>query len=619
MKFLTISTLKLALFWMIYFFLLRLAFVLFHLHLISLDGIGVQEVAAVFYHSLKLDLSTASYLVVLSFVLFSAYAATGKYIFLRLNQFFVGILILVNALITAAELGLYSEWKSKLSAKAISYLARPEEVFQTAGGGQTFQLIFIWVLLSLTGLWLFYHFFRPDARLIAAKSAKNLVAIIWLLPLLFFGARGGWAAIPVSVSSAYFSKHAILNAASLNSFYNITFSLLNAQRLDKENIFAVMPEDQARAIVRQIHAVEKDSTTKILKLDRPNIVVLLLESWSADLIESLGGEAGITPHFRELEKDGLLFTHFYANANRSQQAIGSLYAGLPGIPITTITDHPDKYASLPSFSKVLNGSGYETAFYFGGQLNYGNILSYLISNEIDVIVEGKDLPGDLPRGRLGVHDGIMLPFVAGQLDRLKEPFFTTVFTLSSHAPYDYPMEQLITWPKLEKEFVNGAHYTDKAIAAFFAEARGRKWFDNTLFIIMADHSKGTYRNHPLESFDYHKIPLLLCGPALKDSLKGKTFMPICGNTDLPATLLKQLNLSSESFSWSKNVFNAGYKPFAYFELNEGLGWIRPEGFFVWDKFADRYFQNTLPAPLQDSVVREGKAYLQVLYGDFLKY
>lgn len=619
MKKLSLILLRLYLFWMVYFFCLRAVFILYHIQLLRIEEIPVKESLYSFVAALKLDFATASYVILPSFLLLLLSAIFSQKILRKLHHFFQYLLIFLFALIVGAELGLYAEWKSKLTAKALSHLSHPLEIFQTVSGLQFTSLILIWLGLSFGGVWLYRRLAGRYADSPPPLNVRATISSLWLLPLIFLGARGGWAAIPVSISSASFSQHSILNAASVNSFYNIGFSLLSAYQLNGENIFATMNDSEARNIVQKLHQVEKDSTLNILKIKRPNIVVLLLESWSADLIESLGGEPGITPNFKELEKDGLLFTSFYASANRSQQAMGSLYAGLPGLPITHIADHPEKYNALPSLTRKLKSEGYSSAFYFGGQLNYGNILTFLLHNQIDVIVEGKDLPSSMPRGRLGVHDGILLPYVAQQISELKTPFFCTIFTLSSHSPYDYPMEQVITWPKLEKPFVNGGHYTDKALKAFFDEARNSSWYDQTLFVVMADHSKSTYRNHPLESFEHHKIPLLLCGPALKDEFRGKQMNVICGNTDVPATLLKQLGLESKEFVWSKNILNRYYRPFAYFELNEGLGWKTDEGYFVWNKFADTYYQKSLPAENEEKILKEGKAYLQVLYGDFLNY
>ena len=209
-----------------------------------------------------------------------------------------------------------------------------------------------------------------------------------------------------------------------------------------------------------MHEVQKDTTVYISKYERPNIVFVLLESWPGDVIESLGGEPGITPEFGKLVEDGLLFTKFYASGNRSQQANASIFSGLPAIPITTLSDYPEKYAAVPSLVKKLNSQGYFTSFYFGGELTYGNLKSFLVYNEFDLIVEGDDLSSDYPRGKLGVHDEAVFNQFSKELKLMNQPFFSTVFTLSSHSPYDYPGERPIDWIKIENKFVNSVHYSE---------------------------------------------------------------------------------------------------------------------------------------------------------------
>ena len=349
------------------------------------------------------------------------------------------------------------------------------------------------------------------------------------------------------------------------------------------------------------------------------MVIILLESWSADLIESLGGDPSIAPNFHELEKEGLLFTNFYASANRSQQAIASIIGGLPGLPVTTITNHQEKYYAIPSIIQPLDSLGYYTSFYFGGELNYGNIMSYLRYNDFDHIVEGKDVDERFHKGKLGIQDTDMLPWAAKDLSKQPEPFFTTIFTLSTHSPYDYPkgyFEEL-EWPQLEKVFVNSGKYTDVAIKLFMEMAKEQPWYDNTLFLFMADHSHPSYKNYPLESFEYHKIPLLFYGEPLMDSLRGTTYDKICGNTDIPATILSQLGVKHDEFIWSKDVFNTCYKPFAFFELYSGLGWKTDEGECVINN--DNMLKNTFPEDKSDSLVRQGKAYMQYHFDLFNNY
>ena len=406
---------------------------------------------------------------------------------------------------------------------------------------------------------------------------------------------------------------------TVNPVYNLAENVTNDRKVKDNAHFNYMDFETAEKITKETHQVECDSTMNILKTERPNVLIVLLESWSGDLIETLGGDPSITPNFHELEKDGLMFTNFYASANRSQQAIASIFGGLPGLPVTTITNHQEKYYAIPSIIQPLDSLGYYSSFYFGGELNYGNILSYLRYNEFNRVVEGKDVTEHFHKGKLGIQDTDMMPWAAKDISSQPEPFFTTIFTLSTHSPYDYPkIFDELEWPQLEKVFVNSAKYTDIAIKLFMDKAKQQPWYDNTLFLFMADHSHPSYKNHPLESFEYHKIPLLIYGEPLQDSLRGTTFDKICGNTDIPATLLAQLGVKHDEFIWSKDVFNTCYKPFAFFELYSGLGWKTDEGEFIVTT-NNKVLKNTFPEEQSDSLTRQGKAYMQYHFDLFNRY
>jgi hypothetical protein len=137
---------------------------------------------------------------------------------------------------------------------------------------------------------------------------------------------------------------------------------------------------------------------------------------------------------------------------------------------------------------------------------------------------------------------------------------------------------------------------------------------------MADHSHRTYRNHPLGSFEHHKIPLLILGGALKPEFKNQVYSQVSGNTDITATLLSQLNMDHSAYIWSKDLLNVYYKPFAFFELNEeGFGFQRSDGYVVWDQKAHQFLQKDIPPDQEKQIVKEGDAYLQVLFEDFLAY
>lgn len=625
MKKLLFTLLKMMVFLLVLFASMRIVFVMKYWSLVAVDEIPFGEIMKGFWSALPLDIATASFMLALPAIyMFVSYAIDKETLFAPLRWYFY-LMVAVYNLAAFGDIGIYGEWRTKLSYRALLYLQNPSEVINTAETEHTLLLIVLWSVFTVLFCWLYTKLVEPDFTESEEKEdyKPNVYVLsgsfVLVLGMLFLGMRGGLNEIPITSSKVYYSSHKFANEMCVNPAYYLVENILNSKKVETRAHFNYMDMESAKRRTESLHEIACDSTVNILKIERPNIVVILLESWSADLIESLGGEPGITPNFRELEKDGLLFTNIYASANRSQHAMSSLFGGLPGMPVTTITNHPDKYYAVPSLVKKMDSIGYHTSFYFGGELNYGNILSYLRYNEFDEIVEGKDINEGFFKGKLGYHDTDVMPWYVEQLSRYEQPFFSTLFTQSSHSPYDYPkIFEEIEWPAIEKQYVNSGYYTDIAIGMFMEKAKQQEWYDSTLFVFVADHSHATYKNHRMESFDHHKIPMLIYGEPLQDSLRGMTFDKICGNTDLPATILAQLGMKHDEFIWSKDVFGKCYKPFAFFELNNGLGWKTPEGEFVYSN-TGVYIKNTLPEAVRDSVVKDGKAYMQYHFDLFNSY
>lgn len=608
-------------FWLILFATERTVFLLWYAKSISGEGIGFTEVLSVYSNALKLDLSTVSYILLLPFLLLSVRLFTGMRWMEKITKVYVALVIVVYVLICVAEIGLYQEWNTKLSYKALVYLHHPGEVINSMQTYQFVVLSLLWIVQSVFFIYVYNRFFTvhlPEG----SKNIPLLLRISWmvLIPVfLFIGMRGGFREIPITASQPYFSKHNILNITAVNPGYNIAFNIWENSGVNVYDPFFKFTDEEALQIVQKIRQAPKDTTVVITHVRRPNIVFVLLESWPADVIESLGGEPGITPEFHQLEEEGLLFTNFYATGNRSQQGNASIYAGLPAIPVTTLADHSEKYDALPSLVKVLNEEGYFTSFYFGGQLIYGNLKSFLMHNEFDLIREGDDFDPQLPRGKLGVHDQYVLQKYAGDLKKMPQPFFSTVFTLSSHSPYDYPGDRPIDWIKTENKFINSVHYTDSCLGSFFDEMKASAVWDSTLFFIMSDHSHLSYKGYPLWSFAYHQIPLLITGGALKEGFAGTQRTRICTNNDIPATVLKQLDLPAGEFVWSRNMLNPYSPEYAFFELNDGFGWKRPYGDLVKSVVNKWYYQKNAPVKKRSQLEKEGYAYVQVLLKEFLSY
>lgn len=605
---------------MLLFAMARLAFMVVYSGMIISTGAGLTEVLSAFVYALHLDAATACYLVIIPFLSLVVWLLiSGKWIrhFLFWYSCFISLAV---ALMLGGELGLYSEWKTKLNYKALMYLRHPSEVFNSIS---TWQFILWFVVIALfmfLVVQVYRRWFAIRIHVVKRRWWYIPVFIILAAPCIGLGLRGGIQEIPINQSASFYSTHGVLNAASVNTTFNLYISIFENRAFLDKNPYEIMPRQKAEAAVKRIFTPLCDSTQTILTTRRPNVVLIILESWSADLIESLGGDPGITPEFAKLEKEGILFGQAYAGGSRSEQGMAALFSGFPPHPFTSITVQPDKYSGLASLPSVMNKADYATSYYFGGQLIYGNIKSYIMFTGFQKIVEMDGFDESVPRGKLGVHDQYTLDRLLTDLDKEKQPFFTSLFTLSTHSPYDQPMEEKLNWGGNERHYINSAYYTDWCLGRFFNEASSKPWYANTLFILVADHSHNSYRNWDPKTFEYHHIPMLWIGDVIKPEWRGKRFDKLVSQTDIAATLLHQLRLPDTAFVWSRDVFNKCYDEAAYHAMDDGvLGWKRPDGYFIEMMAFRKTFAEDLPPQRADSIRSEGYAFLQVLFQQYLDF
>lgn len=616
------SLFKQYFFWLIVFALTRAVFYIYYYNLIIQDNIPFTDVIYSFWYAIPLDISTASYILLIPFLILVIQSVVFSRSLSKITFAYAALMIVVYVLITVGELGVYEEWKTKLQFKALNYLAHPDEIYNSAESSAFVTLTAILIAEIVFFIWFYRRFFFIKIIYPVRSIIFSSIFLIIGSGILFLGIRGGVSEIPITQSKSYFSKYNFINLGSINSGYSLLFSTIENYQFRNENPFNYYDQEVASERVSRLHSIDNDTTISILKTNRPNIVIILLESWSADLIESLDGEPGITPEFKNLEKEGLLFTNFYASGNRSEQAMTSIFAGFPSTPITAISHSLDKIAQLPSLTKLLIKNGYSTSFLFGGELMYGGISSFISINGFQDIREGKDFDGNIPRGKLGIPDEFMFKEQVNLVDSEQEPFFSVLFTLSTHSPYDQPMDDVINWAKSKNQngYLNSAYYTDKCLGEYFKEVKTKPWYSNTLFILVADHSHGTYKHWPVHNRNYRRVPMLFYGDVLKDEFKGAVFDKLSSQTDITTTLLAQLNIKSNDFAWSRDLFNPEISDFVFYESTDGVGWITPNGYFVYSNTINDFMELNINPPIYtDSIVKDGKSYLQVLFQEFMDY
>ncbi len=643
LKKLPFTFLREYLFWLAFFAVCRTVFLLYNLD--ELKGIGFGEILSAYVHALYLDTSMASYLLAVPFLLFFLAYAFSRNIFLRINTVYSVIIIALLSLITVSELEIYNEWGVKLNVKALKFLEHPAEVLNTV---RTSFLVF--GLLGAAALIFAGIYLRkkmcvrevvPEGTRV--KNIVNVIVFFAVTPvLLVLGLRGGLQEIPIQQSDAYFSKHNILNLTAVNSGWNLGQSVFENKKVMGENPFNYYPMEEAKRTVAEIYRTEKDTTVSILRASRPNIVLCILEGWSGDCFKEMGGYDSITPGMQKLIRDGVFFENIYASGDLSDQGMSCIFSGFPAQPMSlSITTQPNKYVHLPCINTELKQAGYHTSYLFGGQLSYGNIKAYMYYNNFDRILEGKDFEASVPQGKLGVHDEYMLARELKELRTEKEPFFSACFTLSSHSPFDEPYKEKLHWGGDERRYINSVSYADSAIYDFVQKAKKEKWYDNTLFVFVSDHSHRSPKQWDNHRPEYRRIPMLFYGNVIKDEYKGHRVKKLASQIDLAATLLSQLNISPKRFKWSKNIFNPYSPGFAYYEAYDGLGWVREgmenvrgeledvrNGPYVKKEFPyivyshagnNIPFENTADAQQRTRLEKEGKSFLEVMFQEYTDY
>jgi len=612
---------------MLFFAFSRTIYLIYLLRELVQEQTGFVNTVATYWHALKVDLATTCYIMFIPFFLLVVQSIYSPKWFNSINKIYTAILITAYSFITGAELGIYHEWETKLHFKGLLYLTNPSEIYNSAETLTFFILLAIVVFQIGIAIFAYNRWFYINLIRIKRNFIFSFLFLIITPGLLVLGARGGIQPISINLSDSYFSKHNILNLAATNSAYNLYISIDENYKNMGKNPFEFYDMDVAGQVVDELYKAEKDTTVSILSTEQPNIVLLIMESWTGDLIESLGGDPGITPEFNNLEKGGILFTGVYSSGTRSEQGMGCILGGFPALPISSITVQPDKYAKLSSINEILIDHGYSTSFYYGGQLVYGNMKSYIYYNGFHRIKEIYDFDDDLPRGKLGIHDEFVMDEQLNDLESEKNPFFSVIFTLSTHSPFDMPLDNPVNWGYDDSwganreinDYLNSAYYTDQCLGEYFQKARQQSWFENTLFIIMSDHSHHSYRNQGYHSPGYHLIPLFFYGEVIKEEFRGKKINKIGSQTDLAATLLQQLGMDFSSFNWSKDLLNPYTPEFAYVAFEEGIGWIRPSGYFFYDKRVDVFYCKEINPSQEEITIKEGKSFLQMVYQDYLDY
>lgn len=598
---------KLLLFWFGFFIFQQVLFIFFNSD--SYTGSSSELFECVLL-GLRMNLAGILFILALPvlFLILSFWGLAQK-IALAVIKWETLIIIVIATLLCTVDIGIYKAWGTKFNAKALAYLAFPKDVFPLLYAKATLFLFPV-ILLEL----IFFFWWRKkmlsNFEFIPVKIPLRLVLSILLVVGFIIGVRGGTQKIPLNRNQVFYSKHSLLNYAAMNSFWNFADLLFHPIENTK-NPYLFYDQKLAQTYFQDFNCASKDTSIQILTSTRPNLVLIFLESWTADVVECVGGEKGVAPKYSELAKEGMLFTNFYSSGFRTEQGLLAMLSAFPAQPQGSVIYSWGKFDKLPNLYNELDSAGYATSFYYGGRLQFDNVEAYLRSGGAQRMVGEHDYPFK-KKTIWGAYDEEIFDLHLSDLQKSKQPFFSMLGTITTHEWWDTDVPVLFKDSKSAEadKYRNTVHYSDSCLYAYIKAAQKQDWYKNTLFILVADHGCRVPQLRNNYDVGRHHIPMLLLGGALKPEYQGKINDRIASHTDLAATLFAQLNIHSNKFTRSKNIFNPYSPAFAYYAFDNGFGIVTKNKSVIYDNYQAKDILNAEPDSLSERLIKYGKAYLQ---------
>lgn len=570
-------------------------------------GLSISDYLQVMVHGLQLDATVAGYLTVIPLLLtLLSVWIPGRYITFILKGYFF-IVACIISLIFVVDIALYPYWGFRLDATPLFYLQSPSDALASAPASTLILQTLVFVVYTYGIFWALKRFVLPlMPEQYVKKMFSNSVQLVLLGGILFIPIRGGVTTSTANVGMVYFSKNQFLNHSAINPCFSFLASLSKQQDFAAQyNYFS---ESQRSKIFKKLtNQPQGDSIPELLTTKNPNIILILMESFSANAIEVLGGEAGVTPNINRLSKEGILFSNMYANSFRTDRGIVAVLNGYLSQPTTSIMKYPAKSQTLPSIAKSLQKKGYTSDMLYGGDINFTNMQSYFFSSGYSKVTADRDFPLKSRLSKWGANDDITFAHLYQSMtdNSRKEPFFSTFLTLSSHEPFEVP------YNRLKDPYLNSVAFTDSCLGDFIDKLKKLPLWNNTLIVLVSDHGfryPASVKEHDPKR--YH-IPMLWLGGAIKEP---RVIANYGNQTDLAATLLYQLDLPHKEFTFSNNMVDSLQPAYAFYSYNNGFGFIDTTGVSVYDCESEKPLI-IKPEAGNEIRLNNGKALLQTLYDD----
>lgn len=592
------------------------------------------ELPAVIWHGLPLDLSMAGYLSVIpGFLSIAVVWLKRDLVKPIMNTYFIiaSLFITCSFLLNAS---LYPYWKYPLDSTPLFYFfTSPADAIASVSIWQVILSIVILIVLTI-GVW-FTLRMRGEKRQQYSRYSygyggfgsgkrnrfddfdrhrgRTSIILLLLTGLLFLPIRGGITVSTMNTGQAYYSQNAYLNHSAVNPLFSLLESITHQE--DFASQYRFMKDKEADKIFATMTSTSDENTYPLLneatfKKGTPDILIVIMESFASDIMPSMGSYKDVAVCLDSIAQQSILFTRFYANSFRTDRGMVSILSGYPAQPTTSIMRYPRKTSQLPSIARNLaKYKNYKTTYYYGGDADFCNMRSYLVSQGYQHIISDANFPIEDKLSKWGVPDHIlaakMMEDIKAQQNE-KRPMLRILQTSSSHEPFEVP------YHRLKDKRLNAFAYTDSVMGAIVREYRKLPRWKNTLIVFVPDHVGGYKENLNDHDRSRYQIPLILAGGAISRPMK----VGIIGSQhDIAATLLGQLGVEHREFTFSKNMMSDATPKFAFFAVNDAFGIVSEENSLIYDNRAKRIVYDKGEKGFN---LKRGQAYLQKLYDDLAK-
>lgn len=564
--------------------------------------VPIAEWAGVVWHGLMLDVTMAGYICAVPVVMLLCAIVLPHRLWRGCTTAWLYVAAALMAVAFAVNLGLYEFWGFPLDASILQYLATPKE----AAASITAKQFVVQSVVAILYFAVMASAFRAVVRWFDTEAVSRgwqqravwAVVVLLMSGLDFLAIRGGVTTAVANVSKVYFSDKAILNHAAVQP----TFSFLSSigDDVEWERYHYLDAQQCAESFAALAPAEGADS---LLTTTRPNIVLILAESFGRSTVDEIVDGQSVAPNLQRLKSEGVWFENVIASSFRTDRGVLATLSGFCSQPTMSLMKYPAKAAALPSIASTLREAGYSTSYIHGGDLNFTNMSSYLYATGFERLVAFKDLSFDAPTSKWGYADDVLADyFVEYVMARESEqkPYFAVWQTLSSHEPFDVPVDCF------EDKMLCSMHFADSCIGSVVERLRNSARWENTLIVIIADHAYKYPYGVGASAVERHRIPMLWLGGAVSTPQVVESY---CSQSDLAATLLGQLGYPTSEFVLSRNILAPNSVEFGYYTFNNGFGVVQADGATIYDCTTNRVISADA-SPVREHI---GKTMLQTTY------